>query len=101
MHCYALLLDLLRSESRILSQLQAGMFQGDRADRVWSRQENIHLVSTDLEDEEHTCFNLYVTGEGMLVSLHRTQNPTVEVLSSLLGKQESGFQNWMLLTDGT
>lgn len=78
MHCYVSWLDLLRRESRILSQLQAGMFQGDMADRVWSRQENIHLASTDLEEEEHTCFNLYITGKGMLASLHGTRNPSGE-----------------------
>lgn len=99
MHCYVLLLDLLRKESRILSQLRAGRFQGDMADRAWSHQENIHLVSTDLEEEDHTCFNLYIIGEGTLMSLGMTWNPMVKVLSSLLGKWEPGFQNWMVATD--
>lgn len=85
MHCYVLLLDLLRRESRILSQLRAGRFQGDMADRVWSHQENIHLVSTDLEEEDHTCFNLYIIGEGTLMSPDRTWNPMVKVFSSFLG----------------
>lgn len=82
MHHYVLLLDLLRRESKTLCQPQAGMFQGDMADRVWSRQENIHLVSTDLEEKEHASCSLHLVGEGTFVSLHGTWNPTEKLLCS-------------------
>lgn len=93
MRCYVSLLDLLHRESRTLSQLRAGMFQGDTADRVWSHQKNIHLVSTDLEEEEHTCFTLFIVSEGVFKRPRRIRNPAVKLLSSLRSSWEPGFQN--------
>lgn len=94
MHCCVLLLDLLHRGSRTLSQLRAGTFPGDMADRVWSRQKNIHQVGTDLEEEEHTCFILYIVSEGVFLSLHGIRNRTVKLLSDW----EPGLQNRQNLT---
>lgn len=89
-YCCVLSSDLLRRGSRTLAQLRAGMFQWDMADRAWSHQRNIHLVSTDLEEEQHRSFNSHFIME---VSSERMQDPKLHCATVfLLNREGRGFR---------